>query len=279
MLNALPFIEKKSYLESYRLPPLSFEKSAKLPASINSIWSSIHTQGSDPRIRSIRMILSQQKPIDDTETIALQVALADTMWRAGKSTNALKVVLKALKIKPKQWMANRIYIDILMAQQEFSQAYDVTLSLKKLPKSSSWDIPLASKDINLCAASCAWRLKDWELVAEHLEKAFPKGVKTMPKELREDWFRLALYRHKPDDAAEAAALLVSSNALDFTDAILQTLVQRGWTHHALPLYRHIYEQAPRNQLLRRRLVALCIKEGEIEEARRLAEPGALDLNL
>ena len=225
------------------------------------------------------MILSQQKPMDDTETIALQVALADAMWKAGKSTNALKMVLKALKIQPKQWMANRIYIDILMAQQEFEQAYAVIISLKSLPKPSSWDIPLERKDIEICAASCAWRLKDWELVASHLETAFPKGVNSMTKALQEDWFRLALYRHNADDAAEAAALLVSSNALEFTDAILQTLVQRGWTHHALPLYRHIYEQAPRNQLLRRRLVALCIKEGELEEARKLAEPGALDLNL
>ena len=279
MLNAIPFIEKKSYLESYRLPPLSFEKTTKLPASIDSIWSSLHSKESDPRIRSIRMILSQKKPIDDTETIALQAALADAMWKAGKSTNALKMVLKALKIRPKQWMANRIYIDILMAQQEFEQAYEVVLSLKKLPKTPAWDIPLEARDIELCAASCAWRLKDWELVAEHLGKAFPKGVKSMPSELQEDWFRLALYRHKPDDAAAAAALLVSSKALDFTDAILQTLVQRGWTNQALPLYRHVYEQAPRNQLLRRRLVALCIKEGEIEEARKLAEPGALDLNL
>lgn len=279
MLNTVPFIEKKSYLESYRLPPLAFENSAKLPASITSIWSSLHAQESDPRIRSIRMILSQQKPIDDTETIALQVALADAMWRAGKSSNALKMVLKALKIRPKQWMANRIYIDILMAQQEFEQAYAVVNSLKELPKPSSWDIPLEARDIELCAASCVWRLKDWELVASHLGKAFPKGVKSMPKELQEDWFRLALYRHEPTDAAEAAALLVSSKALDFTDAILQTLVQRGWTNHALPLYRHIYEQAPRNQLLRRRLVALCIKEGELEEARKLAEPGALDVNL
>ncbi|CAN0548561.1 unnamed protein product, partial [Laminaria digitata] len=35
---------------------------------------------------------------------------------------------------------------------------------------------------------------------------------------------------------------------------------------------------PRNELLRRRLVALCIKEGEIDEARKLTESGALNLN-
>jgi hypothetical protein len=60
--------------------------------------------------------------------------------------------------------------------------------------------------------------------------------------------------------------------------LLQTLVQQGWTEYALPLYRTAYAAEPRNQLLRRRLVALCIREGAIEEARALAKPGALDLS-
>ena len=279
MLNTFPFNQKSSYLEHYRLPTLSFEQTSKSKASIDSIWSSLQSQESDPRIRSIRLILSKKDASDDNETLALQAALADTMWKAGKSTNALKMVQKALKLKPDQWMANRIYVDILMAKQQFTEAYDVVTSLKNIPPAASWDKALKPEDIELCAASCAWKLKNWELVAEHLNAAFPKGVKTMPRELQEDWFRLALYRHIPEDAADAAALLVSSNSLEFTDAILQTLVQRGWTNHALPIYRHIFEQAPRNQLLRRRLVALCIKEGKLEEARRLAKPGALDLNL
>jgi hypothetical protein len=105
-----------------------------------------------------------------------------------------------------------------------------------------------------------------------------RGGKTMQKPLQQEWFRLALYRNEPDDAAEAAGLLVTPSALDFTDALLQTLVQQGWTHHALPLYRTIFDKDPRNQLVRRRLVALCIKEGELDEARRLTAPGALDLN-
>ena len=279
MLNTLPFNHKSSFLESYRLPVLSFEHTSKSAASTNSIWSSLQSQETDPRIRSLRLILSKKDSADDNETISLQVALADAMWKAGKSSNAMKMVQKALKLRPDQWMANRIYIDILMAQQAYNQAYDLVLSLKELPPAASWDQELKPEDIELCAASCAWRLKKWEEVAEHLKAAFPKGVKLMPRGLQEDWFRLALYRHKPQDAADAAALLVSSNSLEFTDAILQTLVQRGWTNHALPLYKNIYEQAPRNQLLRRRLVALCIKEGELEEARRLAKPGALDLNL
>ena len=279
MLNTLPLDHRSSFLENYRLPPLSYDQGSKLPASVHSAWNALPTRDADPRIRSIRMILSQRDPIDDSEAIALHGALADSMWKAGKSTNALKMVLKALKMQPQQWMANRIYIDILMAQQDFKQAYNVVISLRELPPPASWDSPLSKKETLLCAASCAWRLKEWEVVFEHLQEAFPEGVQSMNRPLQEDWFRLSLYRHKPDDASEAASLLVSSNALDFTDALLQTLVQRGWTHHALPLYRNMYEQEPRNQLLRRRLVALCIKEGEIEEARRLAEPGALDLNL
>ena len=82
----------------------------------------------------------------------------------------------------------------------------------------------------------------------------------------------------PEDAAEAAHELVNVGALEFTDAVLQTLVQQGWGEQALPLYRTMFSEDPRNQLLRRRLVALCIKQGKITEARAFAEPGALDLS-
>jgi tetratricopeptide (TPR) repeat protein len=278
MLTSLSFNSEDSYLGTYRLPPVNLAKAPNLSPSMSTIWASIQSKEADPRARSIRLILSQKTRMADDEAAALKVALATAMLSAGKFGNAWKLAEQAIELFPQQSSAYRIMVQILMIRQEFKEAYDLLENLKVSAQAPHWDTPLKKRERHVCAASCAWRLKEWEDVARHLKKAFPRGVKTMQKPLQQDWFRLALYRNEPDDAAEAAGLLVTPSALDFTDALLQTLVQQGWTHHALPLYRTIFDKDPRNQLVRRRLVALCIKEGELDEARRLTAPGALDLN-
>ena len=278
MLTSLPFTPEDSFLSSYRLPALTVAKAPSLSPSMSATWASFQNKEADPRARSIRMILSQKTRMADEEAAGLKVALASAMLSAGKSKKAWKLAEQSLELHPQQWAAYRVHIEILMANQEFQKTYELLNKLKIPSQTPSWDAPLEKRERHICLASCAWQTKEWEKVALHLKKAFPRSVKKMPKPLLQDWFRLALYRNEPDDAAKAAALLVSANALDFTDALLQTLVQQGWTEQALPLYRNIFAKDPRNQLLRRRLVALCIKEGEIDEARRLAAPGALDLN-
>lgn len=99
----------------------------------------------------------------------------------------------------------------------------------------------------------------------------------MPGVLQEDWFRLAFYRERPEDAAAAARQIILKNNTEKADVLLQTLVKHGWHRQALMLYRTIYEQDPQNELLRRRIVGLHIREGEVMEARRLMEQGALRL--
>jgi thioredoxin-like negative regulator of GroEL len=100
-------------------------------------------------------------------------------------------------------------------------------------------------------------------------------METMPEEIREDWFRLSLYRSMPEEASRAAASLIHLRSVDTADELLQTIVQGGWTNHALPLYREIHRAQPRNELVRRRMVALCIKEGQLDEARRIASAAPL----
>jgi hypothetical protein len=119
--------------------------------------------------------------------------------------------------------------------------------------------------------------QDWDSAADLTTKAYPKGVRTMPSFLQEDWLRLALYRERPDDAAEAARNLIVGSAPERADILLQTLVQQGWHKEALALYRLIFSMQPGSELLRRRMVGLCIREGELQEARRLMEQGALRL--
>jgi hypothetical protein len=59
--------------------------------------------------------------------------------------------------------------------------------------------------------------------------------------------------------------------------MLRTIDARGWTDWALDLYRLAYSQHAGNQLLRRRLVGLCVRQGCVDEARTLTEGNALDL--
>ncbi|MEX0747389.1 MAG: tetratricopeptide repeat protein, partial [Rhodothermales bacterium] len=141
----------------------------------------------------------------------------------------------------------------------------------------TWDEPLSDTDQHILRAACAWMTRDWDSAAELITNAYPKGVKSMPSFLQEDWLRLALYRERPDDAAEAARNLIAGSTPERADILLQTLVQQGWHKEALALYRAVYNMKPESELLRRRMVGLCIREGELQEARRLMEQGALRL--
>ncbi|MEM8488203.1 MAG: hypothetical protein AAF564_21815 [Bacteroidota bacterium] len=278
MINSLSLEPQHSFLANYKIPvvpPGTAPKKSKQPATP---LTALQQKMADPRARSLRMILNTGSNMADAEKAELKTGLAVSMWQAGKSEQAIKLADQSLAIFPNQWIAHCIKIEVMMARHKYEAAYAYLMGTKVSSRTAGWDHGLSKKEIHRCAASCQWRLKAWDEVDKHLRIAYPKGVKTMPTGLQEDWFRLALYRRQPDDAAEAAALLAGSNTLEFTDALLQTLVQQGWSGKALPIYRRVYAKQPRNELLRRRLVALCIREGEIEEARKLTESGALNLN-
>lgn len=278
MINSPSFEPQNSFLAKYKIPVLAPGQASKTEKASATPLSTLQHRMADPRARSLRMILNKGNKSAGAEAAEIKSGMAVSMWQAGKYENAVRLAEQSLELYSNQWVAHRIKIDVMMAHHHYTEAYDYLKGIRVSSRIAEWDTVLSKRERNLCAASCQWRLKAWDQVDMHLRKAFPKGVKTMPKDLQEDWFRLALYRHQPDDAAEAAALLASSKPLEFTDALLQTLVQQGWSGKALPIYRKVYAKQPRNELLRRRLVALCIREGEIEEARKLTESGALNLN-
>ncbi|MFK7849142.1 MAG: tetratricopeptide repeat protein [Rhodothermales bacterium] len=278
MINSLSLEPQHSFLANYKIPVLAPGQRSKVKTAGATPLSTLQHRMADPRALSLRMILSNGNKSEGAEAAEIKSGMAVSMWQAGKNENAVRLADQSLELFSNQWLAHRIKIDVMMAHHHYTEAYDYLMGIRVSSRVAEWDVVLSKRERNLCAASCQWRLKAWDEVDAHLRKAFPKGVKTMPTGLQEDWFRLALYRRQPDDAAEAAALLASSNPLEFTDALLQTLVQQGWSGKALPIYRKVYAKQPRNELLRRRLVALCIKEGEIDEARKLTESGALNLN-
>ena len=235
------------------------------------------TAGNAPQaIRLAQEQLDTRSRIGDEERAAILVGLAAADIQTGAYVNAKKLAGKSLDLFHRQWSAHRILLQVLSANRDY-QAAELHLSNLHQGSGPDWDEELTKEQYHTALAGWNWRLGEWEQVAKHLHLGYPYGVETMPEKIQEDWFRLALYRDRPLDAVAVATLLIKQRPTGRADELLQTFVKNGWTSEALPLYRSAYHRDPTSQLLRRRLVALCIKEGELEEARRLTAPGALDL--
>ena len=263
------------FFAGYKFPVLSFDASTLPFKEMGPIWTAL--QNSDHALAkagALELLASKTK-LKNEHRSAVVVALAAAELQAGDLNRAKRHAGRALDLYPKQYAANRILLSILDRRQGYAGAYLQLLNLSVPKKTAKWDAPLTNCDIQTALASWSWQLGQWDDVASHLTRAYPKGLQDMPSRIREEWFRLSLYRGHPEDAAAAAALIIQQTPLESTDELLQTIVQSGWTKEALPLYRDAYAKQPKSELLRRRLVALCIREGELDEARALATNGAI----
>ncbi len=276
MIHPISAASSQAFLASYRLPHRSFgQKDPNLP-ELDPIWDAM-AEG-DFRIAAglVKAELEGQRLFSPEERAAMMIALANAQILMGQTDHAKRSAGKAMDLFPNQWSGHRVLIDVLHLKQAYKAAYLQLTQLEPGPV-PLWDAPVGNTEKHTALAGWSWLLGEWEQVADHLAAGYPDGIGSMPPQIQEDWFRLALYRGRPEDAVAVATLLIEQRPVALADELLQTFVQNGWTKEALPLYRAAYESAPESQLLRRRLVALCIREGELEEARDLTAPGALDL--
>ena len=267
----------ESFLSGYRLPELNFESTDLPYSSLMPIWSLIQNREIESARATIIDTMQERRIFPADERAALKIALAAWELKLGATDAAKRMAGRSLDLTDKQLSAHRILLQIHVAHKDYTAAY---LHLANLPipvQRVVWDEELSHQEIQIALASWAWQLGEWDQVSDHLMMAFPGGLSEMPADIREDWFKLALYRGNADDAAAAAESLLGVHSIDGADKILQTIVQSGWTEKALPLYRKFYTEKPESELLRRRLVALCVKEGNLEEARSLTMSGALKL--
>lgn len=264
-----------SFLGAYRPARLRFTGSDELPESIRPVWDALRSQKSRHALRHGYKVLRETELADD-ERAALLAALASAEWDHGVAETAKRMAGESLALFPAQWLAHRVLLTIHMSERDFDAAREL-LDGVEVGQPASWDEALSETDQHLLRAACAWMSHEWDRTASHLRDAYPGGVQHMPTVLQEDWFRLAFYRERPKDAADAATQLIGGHPPEKADVLIQTLVRQGWHKEALALYRTMYDQDPSNELLRRRVVGLCIREGEVQEARRLMELGALRL--
>lgn len=265
-----------SFLASYRPARLRFSDSKELPQIVRPVWEALRGQENRLALRRGYKLLREDRLADETRA-ALLAALASAELDIGTSSAALTIANESLALYSDQWLAYRVLLTLHMTDRQFDKARRILDVVESVEAPAAWDEPLTDTDQNLLRAACSWMVREWDETAAHLLTAYPDGVDSMPSFLQEDWFRLAFYREKSNDAAEAARSLLDTGSPERADVLIQMLVRQGWHKEALRLYRAIYDQDPTNELLRRRVVGLCIREGKLQEARRLMELGALRL--
>lgn len=265
-----------SFLATYRPARLRFADSDELPKAARSVWEALRMQKNRLALRRGYKSL-RGTALTDTERAALLASLSAAEWDNGVASTAKRMASESITLFRRQWLAHRVLLTIHMSERRFDAARELLESIEVDDEPAAWDEPLSETDQHLLRAACAWMTNEWDQTAVHLADAYPGGVQSMPTVLQEDWFRLAFYRERPKDAANAAEQLIRDHAPETADILIQTLVRQGWHKEALILYRKIYDLDPSNELLRRRVVGLCIREGEVQEARRLMELGPLRL--
>lgn len=277
MKPILTQLSDAAFLAGYRLPDMTFGQGDHLPPLVARPWKLMRSGKVRAALEAARGVRREAAPLLPVDEAALLAVLAAAEWKRGSISEARRHAADSLACHAAQWTAHRLLLGLHLASQDFESAYAYATAVTPVEDGHrpQWDEPVEPVAWHLAAASAAWRLSEWEDVAGSLRLAFPEGPSSMPPRLQEDWFRLAFYRNAPADAVAAASLLIEKLPVEPTDSLLQAMLQQGWTAEALPLYRRALARAPRSELLRRRLVALCIREGAIEEARRLAKPGAL----
>lgn len=275
MLRRIQTTGSDAFLASRRPDFPTFQPHARMTRSLVPIWEALHAGEAEDAGRIARTTLQDRPAAPAAERAGLLAGLAGAEYAAGRLDHALRAARQSLDIVPAQWVGRRIVIAVLLRRREYQAAHAELSGLPVDLNGPSWDERMTARDVETALATCAWLLGAWDAAHDHLRRAWPEGPASMPEPIREDCFRVALFRNRPDEAAAVADLLVGEWAPERADELLQTLVQQGFTAEALPLYRRIHGLHPESELIRRRLVALCIREGAIDEARRLAAPAAL----
>ncbi|MEX0822386.1 MAG: hypothetical protein WD021_09595 [Rhodothermales bacterium] len=265
-----------SFLAMYRPARLRFTDSDALPKTIRPVWDALRAQQHRLALRHGYKLLRENE-LDENERAAVLAALSSAELDNGVAAEARRMARESIDLVEHQWMAHRVLLTAHLSDGSFDTCSNLLDGIPTTMKTPVWDEPLSKSDRHVLRAAISWMTQHWDDTAAQLSDAYPDGVAQMPRALQEDWFRLAFYRDESKDAADAASELIGGHSSEKADILIQTLVRQGWHREALQLYRTIYDQDPSSELLRRRVVGLCIREGNVKEARRLMEQGALRL--
>ena len=265
------------YLAELRVALPDFQNTDRAPFFLQGVWTLLRARNFQLALQEGRRLVRENAGRSASERAALHAATAVAAYRSAYHDEAEKLAEDSLNHQPNQWTATAVRIAVFEARQQPDAALDLAARFMTSAAAPDWDAPPSREELHLLVAAFAWRTHAWDKVADRTARAYPEGVASMPPQLQQDWFRLAFYRNTPSEAASAARAVAPSSSAEDLDEMLNAMVQHGWVDVALPLYREAFERHEDSQLLRRRLVGLCIRTGEMEEARRLASTGALNI--
>ncbi len=268
-----------SFLENFCLPLPAFERTDQLGEQLRALWEAVRRQESRRVLtRAASLLALPEMAVPETRA-ALLNAMGAARMQLRHYEAAERMLRLSLAALPDQWMATRLLARLCEVQRRYEPAYALLKQLQERPAGAAWDEPLDEMSWHLGMAALAWRLRRWKAVGTHVRAAFPK-VTEMPPALQADLLRLAFYRERPAEALTMARHLLERQPDEQAiDTLLQTFVQQGWKQEACMLYRQAYQRYPESERFRRRLVALCLQTGAVEEARRLARLGVLSLDV
>lgn len=266
-----------NFLAELRVALPTFQHPDRAPFFLEGVWKLLRARNFQLALQEGRRLIRENAGRSATERAALYAAAAVAAYRCAYHDEAESLAQDSLSHQPGQWSATAVRIAVFEARQQLNEALDLAARFNPSAAAPSWDEIPSREDLHLLVAAFAWRAQAWDKVADRAARAYPEGVESMPPALQQDWFRLAFYRNTPSEAAAAARAVAPTCAAEDLDEMLNAMVQHGWVDMALPLYREAFNRHEDSQLLRRRLVGLCIRTGEMEEARRLASTGALNI--
>ncbi len=236
ILNERP----EAFFVGYRFPRLQFN-AVDLPfPELQPIWQALEKGDHVSALDMVTSELNSGEERTNEFLAALRMAQSAAELKSGDLKRAMRHAGRSLDLHPRQYAANRILLSVLALRKGFAAAYHQLLNLSLPKKTAVWDEIMTVPQIQTALAAWSWQMGSWDDVAGHLIRAYPSGLADMPTPIREEWFRLSLYRGHPEDAAAAAALIIDQEPVEFADELLQTIVQSGWTKEALPLYREAY---------------------------------------
>ncbi len=261
-------------LMHFHLPEPVFRPAETPHESLRPAWTAL---GERRGKIAVRLAHEALKTLSGEAVAACLCTTAAGELMNGSPEKALRAAEEARLLLPGHWITIRLLESALRRLGAYGKAYDLLAAATGPYPAFAWDDPLSPSDHRLGMASLALRTGNIRGAADHLMEAFADHIDRVPEELLTDWFRFSLNLDRPEESALAAERLIRSLPPEAADPVIQAVLQRGWTEQAYRLYRTAFSRHPTDSLIRRRLVGLSIRVGQVEDARLLLKPYPLEI--
>ncbi len=274
LIDSPEALDADSALLGAALPALRFAADPSWPESA-ALYTYLRQGQARSALQEARALLAAAPEAGRAAALCCCCAAAELML--GGADGCRRHAAASLGHAPGQWTAHRLTAEAYAAQGLYSRAYAALQAAPPPAAAQPWEEPVPASEIHLYLANLCLRSGDVRRAFEHLSAAFPEGAPYAPAALHPDWFRLGLNLDHAAEATAAARLLAARVPVQTLDDLSQAILQRGWLPEALEVYEMAALKHPESALVRRRLVGLYIRTGNVDRARAILRPQALEI--